>query len=422
MNENPEPSYQRLIRVALACLGLLLCLFCAWTAAVAGLSRLYSAYGLKADRLDAADSAVNLTPSDPRAHLIRAALLKESDRGDEALKEYERAVALRPRDYVLWLELGEARDQMEDAEGALVALREAVRLAPNYAEPRWQLGNVELRRGRYDEAFADMRRAAASKPALLPQMIDLAWSVYRGNVTTIEQAVQPQTPEAMLTLARLAAKRGKPLDAARIFRAVGQVSEEEKRALLVELLNTKQFRTAYEIWSTGTGKERPDASASLTDGGFEETINLNDPGFGWQVAREVSSVQVSSDTVEPHGGKKSLLLDWKGDVSPASSIISQLVLVEPNARYRLRFSARTDQLVTGGLPLVVVTDPSDARPLAQSEAFAQRTSPWRDYEVEFTTGKDTQAVLIALRRQACSSVPCPVFGRVWLDDFSIQRL
>jgi tetratricopeptide (TPR) repeat protein len=114
VSKNPDPIYRRVIRTAVALLGVVFCLFCLWTAEHAGFSRLYSTYAAKAGQLDAADAAVLLTPSDPEAHLIRAALLKADSKLDEAIKEYEQAAALRPRDYVLWLELGLARDEAED--------------------------------------------------------------------------------------------------------------------------------------------------------------------------------------------------------------------------------------------------------------------------------------------------------------------
>lgn len=419
MREPPPPIYKSLLRIVSVGLGLLVCIFLIWTALVFGLSRLYSAFALKAGRLDAAEGAVSLTPMDPRAHLIRAALLKENDKLDEALKEYEQAVALRPRDYTLWLELGLARDQAEDQVGALAAFREAVRLAPDYAEPRWQLGNVELRAGRFNEAFAELRRATASKPALLAQLIDLAWAVHRGDIAAVEDAVRPQTPAAQFALARFAVKHGKPLDAVRLFRAAGQVSEEERRALLAELLNAKEYRTAYEIWSME--KERLNSGADLIDGGFEEEINLSEQGFGWRVERNVSSVQVLVDSAQPHGGGRSLKLDWKGDSNPATPILSQLILVEPNAHYRLSFAARTEQLVTGGPPFVKVSDAASSQELAGSAVLNERVSPWQVYTLEFTTGKDAQAIMIALLRQNCSRGPCPIFGSLWLDDFALQK-
>jgi hypothetical protein len=413
---------QRFIRPFLACLCLAVCLFCAWAAVRLGLSRMFSVYAAKTGSLEAAEKAARMTPSDPQAHFVKGALLKEYGRLEESVREYEEAAMLRPRDYVMWLDLGLARDEKEDQAGALSAFREAVRLAPDYSEPRWQLGNAELRAGLFDEAFAEMRRATQSRPALLPQLIDLAWSIYGRDVSAIERALGAQTPSANLALARFLVKHGKAADAARIFRTVEQVSFEDESALLKELLAAKQFRIAYEVWSAHAKRGESDAGSQLHNGGFEEKIDLKDLGFGWQVARDAATVQISIDNVQPHGGTSSLKLDWKGDSNPSAPIVSQLILVEPNTRYRLSFAARTNELVTGGPPLISVEDVADSsRELTHSASF-ERTTPWKDYTVEFTTGRESQAVLVAVRRQNCSNSPCPVFGSLWLDDFSLQKL
>jgi tetratricopeptide (TPR) repeat protein len=424
VSKSSKLIYNRSIQTAVAIIGLAFCLLCLWVAAVAGYSRLFSAYAAGSRRLDAAEAAIHLAPSDPEAHLIRAALLKAGNRLDEAVKEYEQAAALRPRDYVLWLELGLALDEAEDQRGAINAFREAVRLAPFYAEPRWQLGNVLLRAGQLDEAFSEMRRASKSNRAFLPQLIDLAWTIYNGDIASVKQAVQPEDSAARLALARFIARHGKASDAARIFRTIENVREEDLRAFLSELLAAREFRVAYEVWLEGQGRKEGASGSGFDDGGFEEQIKFDDSGFGWQIARNQQGVRLSVDNVQPHEGGSSLRLDWSGNSNPGLAIISQIVLVEPNARYRVRFSFRTEELVTGGLPLITILDANaeDSALFAQSDPLPPNTASWQERSVEFTTAKETQAVLVVLRRQSCSSSPCPVFGRLWLDDFSLQKL
>lgn len=398
-----------------------------WNAGRAGASRLLSDYGRVYGILPAADEAGRLCPSDPEAHYARAVVLSEMGRLAEAVHELELAVALRPDDHYLWLKLGRARDQTGDEGGALMAFKEAVRLAPYYALPRWQLGNLLLRMGRLDEAIADLRGAAVSDPSRLPAVIDLAWGAYGGNGRAVEQAVQAQTPAARVALARFFVKHGEMEEAMELFRTAGPASDGDRLSLLNELLMAKRYPEAYDVWAQGRDA-RDDNShergiAALTDGSFEGEIRLNEPGFGWQMAPNSQGVRVSLDTGESHTGKQSLLMDFSGDSNPASPIISQLVLVEPNARYRLTFAARTENLITVGSPLVAVTDPGtkDGHILNRSQPLPRGTSGWQSYTVEFMTSGATSAVMINTQRQSCSSAPCPIFGRVWFDDFSLQR-
>lgn len=429
----PQPDGARramsssLSRLMIVILGLFACVWGVWNSGREGLSQLLTAYGAAANRLDAADRAVQLGASIPEAHYVRAGLLADAGARAEALEEYERAVALRPRDYALWLELGRAREQAHETDGAIAAFREAVRLAPFYAVPRWQLGNTLFRAGRLDEAFAELRRAVDGNPKLLPQALELAQAAFKGDAQAVEQAIQPRTPALHLGLARFFVRQGKMNEAIAQFRAAGTASNEERRSLLAELLAAKRFAEAYEVWASGRSSTLAvdsSGNALVMNGGFEEAVTLNEPGFGWQLPQNMPTLQAAQDTANPRADAQSLRLVWNGNADPSSPVLSQLLLVEPAARYQLRFAARTENLVSGGLPIVVMTDAvsNDARVLGAAVTLPQGTNSWQDYSIEFTTASATTAVLLSVRRQNCSNPLCPIFGRVWLDDFSMRRM
>ncbi len=388
-----------------------------------GVGRLRAKDAARTLREERAEAAVGVSPADPETRSVLAAVRYNAGDLGGTLGELERAASLRPRDYLLWLQLGRVRDEAGDHEGALLALQAAVKLAPFYSEPRWQYGNVLYRAGRFAEAFGELRRAARSDPALLPALMDLAWGTYKGDARAVEEIVNPQTDALRLSLARFFVKKGKITEALSLFRASAGVSREEQRNLLAELIKTKQFKAAYEVWDAGRGGHSGGA-AGIANPGFEEPITLSEVGYGWRQERSLEGVRLSLETKGPGSGSRCLLIEWSGNSQPESTVISQLVLVEPNTRYRLGFFARAEEVVTGGPPVLVVTDAGDneARVLGQSKAFPRATDGWQEYETEFTTPGMTEAVLISVRRQSCPANPCPIFGRVWLDDFTLSRL
>jgi Flp pilus assembly protein TadD len=389
-------------RAVVAFVVLAACLYGIWASGRAGIARLLVAYGTGVKQYDVIDEAAGLSPSDPDVHYARALALANQGRFNEVVEEDERAVSLRPRDYVLWLELGIARDQAGDIEGAVAAFRQAVRFAPYYAEPHWQLGNVLLRSKRVDEAFTEMRQGARNRPALLLQEIDLAWVIYNGDVRQVEQAVRPEGAEARMMLARFAAKQGKGAEAVEIFRATGNVTEDDRLELLRALLASKKFAPAYEVWSGRVG-----VSSSINNPGFEEEVKFNEVGFGWHLPSASESVAAMIDQESPHGGARSLKLEWKGDAPAQTAVVSQLVPVEPNTSYRLSYAVRTDRLVTGGLPLVEVTDASssDLHAIGQSKPFPQGTSPWSTDSLEFKTGSGTKAISLVFNDGVAAAAP-----------------
>jgi tetratricopeptide (TPR) repeat protein len=400
-----------------------LCLWGTLKAWQVGASRLLTHHAKAARLLAQTELAVNKTPYDPEAYSGRAYVLLNSGRLSDALPAYERAAALRPRDYFLWLELGRARDMNNDEQGALAALEQAVNLAPAYAEPRWQFGNVLFRLGRTEEAFREMRSAALSDPALLPNLIDLAWGANDGDPAIVEQIIRPERASWRIALAKYFIKRERISEALAQFRLAGGISEEDRRALLNELLAAKRYREAYELWSANSG-DRQLESGLIVDGGFENQISRASTGFGWQLTRDTQSLRVSLDSKNPHTGAQSLRIDFNGDSNPGQQLLKQLVLVEPSTRYRLRLAVRMEEIVTGGLPLVGLMDASGKEGvlLAQSAPFKLGSGDWHEYTIDLTTTKTTSAMLISLHRQHCSSGPCPIFGRLWVDDFSLEKL
>lgn len=429
----PEVHSTQIARYSFAVIGLLVCFWGLWNAGREGLSAMLSKYALTTVRtnepqLAPADNAVNLTPNNPDAHFNRAVVLWRLGRTDEALREYESAAALRPRDYYLWMVLGNSRDQAEDEKGALAALNEAVQMAPYYAQPRWQYGNVLFRAGQSNDGFAEMRRAALSNQIFLPNMIDLAWGATNNDPQATEQLVQPENKQWRLSLARFFARKGQTSEAVNLFRAAGRLSEQERAALVKELLAAKGYAEAYEVWaateSAGNDKSQPGGLAQIINGSFENQLRFDETGFGWQFARDDKTIKFSLDTNQPQSGAHALRLDWNANTTPNAAVASQLVLVEPSARYRLSFAARTQEIVSGGLPLFVVIDKNskDNRVLAQSKALPKGSSNWQDYSLEFATDNETRAVLISLQRETCGPDPCPIFGRLWLDNFSLRKL
>lgn len=424
-------------RFAIAALCLLALLCAAWCAAYAGAGRALSAYGIAgallvdesetSELLAPVDKAVEISSSDPEAHYARAVVLSSISRYDEAVKEYEKAVARRPRFYYSWMRLGRARSQAGDVEGALAAFRQAVQLAPYYVEPRWQLGNLLLRENRVDEAFTELRQATASDPSLYSYSVNLAWAAYGGDADAVREAIQPRTPTAQLELARLFLKRGKTDEGMRLFRTISdQISDESRRALIVELITARRFVQAREVWESRQNKkqteEKGNALNQITDGSFEVGIKTDEPGFGWQPSRGAQGVRFALDAGEPRTGKRSLRIEWSGNTTPLIPVLSQIVLVEPATHYRLNFAVRAGQVVTGGVPVVSVVDTSSDQILAPAKVLPQGTTLWQDDSIEFSTSKNTDAVIINIVRENCTSNPCPIFGHTWLDDFSLQKL
>jgi tetratricopeptide (TPR) repeat protein len=405
------------MRVARSFLGILCCLFLIQASARFGMSRMFARYAITANSIEGADEAVRLAPSDPEAHRARATIFNRLQMPDEAARSLERATALRCRDDFLWIELGNTREELGDTDGALAALDQAVRWAPYYAHTHWQRGNLLLRMGRANDAFNELRSAAIANPRYAPNLIDLAWGISRNDPKTTEALLDIKNDKERLALIRYLARNGRGrevLDETRLLSA--PLSTENRNELARLLFDAKAFNESFSLLHPGEAFHK----RLLLNSSFEEPLVLNESGFNWIIAPQQKN-HLAIDVSEKLSGEKSLQLNLDASWTPGTALLSQTFVVDPNTSYRLSFAVKTKDLVTGGPPLIVVNDASNNQLLGKSENFPTATTPWTKLSFDFTTLPTSQAAVIRLQRNNCDSSPCPIFGTLWLDEFSIDQ-
>lgn len=430
-------------RAIIAVLASALCCWGIWQAARVGFARTLEEYAAGnrrdnpaelvrkiarvSDSKDAADRAVALLPADAESHSARAEVLQFFEDYPQARDEFARAVQLRPRDYYLWMLLGINRDLNQDQEGALRALRQAVVLAPAYAQAHWQLGNLLLRMAQPDQSFIELRLAATSNPTLWPNVIDLAWGVYGHNAGVVISVLQPDTNSARMALALFFARNNQSAAAVDQFRQYRQLrsasaaSDRNAQTLLDELLKARAFAEAYEVWARMQGLPLTTAS-EIRDGSFEGTLTVGQSGFDWQVTPNVPNVTMSVDEGEHQTGARSLRIDFRGNSNPTAALMTQIILVKPQTRYHLGVAALSKDFLSAADPVITLVDASDPKGtvLAQSPPLRSDPKVWREFAIDFTTNAGTQALTITIARQACANDPCAAFGTVWIDSVVLE--
>lgn len=383
------------------------------------------AVALQAETPEEAEYAIGMAPGDPQTHFAAGVLRTETfapENHDMALTHFENAAALSPYDYLIWLELGRARERSGEAKSGEESLRFASLLAPNYSSVQWALGNNLLRQGRYDEAFAEIRNAAQSDPKYTAPAVGVLWNVLNGNTDDIQKALG-DLPEARSPLISALSSAGRHDEAVAIWNSL---SEDEKRSelaaaagnrLLKTLIDEKRFRDALKIVAGRTEGTAVPVLATVTNGGFESPINIRAASlFDWTFP-DGSEPQISQTDGSRHSGSYSLVYVF-GNSSDKFRSLSQTVAVEPGKRYRLEFFYRSE-LKTRAKLVWKITDRSDKKVLAASDPLKDRVGEWENVRVSFAVPDGTDGIQIALVREGCSGTQCAVGGLLWLDDISL---
>jgi hypothetical protein len=430
MTEPRAPDKKRLnlndlLRIVLDLLVILVATFLIRDSIHTGTSRFFSMLAIIQSSVIPANRAVIIAPSDPEAHYTRGLALLNDQKLDEALVELREATRLRPYHYYEWLDLGLTLDRLGDLSGAEKAMRRSIALAPSFAQPHWQLGNMLFRSERYPEAFDELRQGATSNPNLAQGLFRLAWLYAKGDVSVFLAVIRPGSQQEHIDAGLFLATQAKGQAAAAEVRQAGEPDTEEQRGLLrqtiTQLLSTKDYDAAFDVWRLTHPRHSSAVPGRIVNGDFTEAVLRDDPGFGWQL-QDVANASFSISVESPSAGKRSLCIDFSGADAPSATLLSQTVLVQPGKHYSLSFMAKARDLITGGSPMVtVLTKAGDAdKILVQSPQLSAETTDWIPYHAEFWTDDMTRVVSVILQRRQCSQAPCPVFGKLWLSQFELS--
>jgi tetratricopeptide repeat protein len=325
------------------------------------------------------------------------------------------------------MSLGMAQEQAGDPGRAEQALKRAVALAPAYSYPHWYLGNLLLRNGHYDEAFAELHVASQADPELQPQQFNLIWAIYSNDPEGLKKSVGPtaaaQGQFALYLLGQKHYEEG--------LRLWNGLTAEEKKAnkdtaqSIVTTLNSElQFHDAVQVWNDVTSEKYHVEVGRIFDGSFEEPLAYGaEMVFGWQV-KSASTVSIGIDPNKGHIGARSLRLAFQVRSNIEGISAGQLVPVAPRTEYDFEYYVSTEKLESGSAPFVQIVDASNGAVLAASQMAPGGTNDWNRVNFSFKTGDKTEAVNLKFMRVSCGTdeTPvCPIFGSVWYDDFSFKR-
>ena len=365
-----------------------------------------------------AAAAIDFAPRDPLANWLAA----DAGKPEDATAGFEKVVRLAPNDFRWRVELAKIYEQSGDVERAEKSLGRAAELAPNYAYPRWQLGNFYLRQNRGIEAFAELKKAVGGNDIYPTQVYSLAWDYFDKNTAKINE-LAGDSAAARKDLVKFYLSKERPNDALDIFNSL---SENDRKTdanftkLVTQTAAEKRFFKVGEEFARQSGIDADAKYENVTNGGFEKEIPVSEATyFNWRLTT-TDKLDIKTDATQKHSGNRSLRLVFSGFSELYFSNIIQIAAVQSSVKYRLSFWAETENLKSAGTPNVEIVNACDNKLVAVTKPLATGTNDWQQMTADFAAPDNCDGIFIKLGRAYCGE-KCPIYGTVRLDDFALAK-
>ena len=381
--------------------------------------------GRTAVTVELIDAARRLEPGNPETAYISALYALDNANPPDVQTSgslLELAVELAPNRPEYWIALGRQREVAGLPGESERAFLRAVESAPWHWKPRWMLGNLYVRLGRFHDAVEPLREACRLNPSMAPLAARTIWGATgRGDMSTL-QAVTSHTTAGRAAVVGLWVSEGRLDDALARWNelmadaGLAQVVIESGQQL-AEALRVAGRGADYADISSRLNPERGATLDTIANAGFDGPISESETSpFAWKAVRSPEA-RVSVDA--GHGGGKALRIDYNSKGGASFQHAAQTVRVEAGAAYVLSFWVTTEKLQTGGPPAVKVTDASGAGTPLGAVAVPTTATDWTLISLRFTA-PPSGLVTINIVREACGAV-CPILGTIRFDDVALAR-
>lgn len=385
-----------------------------------------NAISTQAQHKEVAEFTISLAPDDPQTHYALAVLNEKTflpDDLERSLAEYQFAAALAPYDYRVWLALAKAFERSGKSEDASKAYRKSLEIAPNYSQIHWAFGNFLLRQGESENAFREIKTAAETHSIYLKPAVLAAWQFFDGNLVKIRE-IFGRSPalDSMLSVILSEAKRYD--EALEVWNSIPETDKKDRfredgKLLFRQMIAANKFRDALEIHNSIADADAEKYEVGkISNGGFEKNVDPESRQiFDWELGAGLQP-QILYDENNKSEGKRSLVLIFNSADGKDFRAISQLLVVKPGDDHKLSFSGKAE-LKTNATFRWEIAD-ADGNLIAFTEPV-EPNSDWKTISSDFRVPDGIEAVRIRLARVKCPQGICPVTGKIWFDDFKLER-
>ena len=313
----------------------------------------------------------------------------------------------------VWLKLAQAETILGNPDKAQTILQLLDNLTRNIFRWKWEQTLLANELGMKDLLIGNINFAVKHG-----KKVQDAFQLFDGYLdNNVTRAIQVLVTDNLIPYLEWMMRWGRADDAEIVWQKImasGTQNEDIQLKYIHFLVSQKQVKQAADIRRQNVGD-----IDSMTNAGFENEITGR--GFDWRyTANQKGKWTIRRTLSGAFSGAHCLRIRFEGKENISFSHLYQIVPVDPLTPYRLTYHWRSRDLTTDQGPFVYVSG-YDCKGFYIQGPMMLGTHGWQKQEIEFTAPKDCHAVVVRLHRRPSHRFDSKIDGRLWLDDFRLEK-
>ncbi len=342
---------------------------------------------------------------------------------DQAIAIDQELLAGDPAEPENWAGLGEALALAGRDEEAEKAYDTAIRLGPNRPDILMRVTNWAFETDRIDLATELVRKTLS----LVRDYDQVLYRFLRLAGLSPEETMARAIPEERGPMASYfqTVIRTEGSGAAQVvWRRMAElnlIETEDVPRYIAKLLEDGLQREAVEAQRSVAGDHDPEwpESNQVFNGGFErEPLGT---ALDWRI-RPHNRVEMAMDREVKAEGEQSLRIRFEGGENIQFANVSQTLVLQPGAQYRLTAKVRSEKVTTDEGLRFEVRGRTDRERFTAETAPIRGDSDWKEVELLFRTPPDLDSADLVLVRRKTYRLASKIQGTVWVDEVRLSTM
>lgn len=365
----------------------------------------------------------------PQRAFVESWLLGQKADSAMVLEAAQQATDARPLSGLNWFNRAKVEYRIGDKQLASRYALHAETLAPTRAQHLWNLAMYWLKAGDVQQYFRLIRTYLLAKPNDVNKVLTLSSRLQQdpnrllSSIFPEIQLLPKQKDHYLFQIIRFAiSSKNQPLAEVAWEKIsnktyAGSSNQRVTKAYMQFLISNGFVHEARQLSKQTLEEKSP--FERIYNNGFEQ--RLKNFGFSW-FTRNINGGRIERDSYNKVEGDYSLSVVFDGTENMNLYAPYITISVEPDIEYQITAFWKGNAVTTRSNPYIEVHSLGAEKNVQVRSAAKRGSWDWQRVKLRLKMPNDSSLLKIRLRRNKTSALDKNISGKIWLDDFKIERI